>query len=327
LSARAAVDAKAIESIGGGAAGAADWVEREVCADWAGAIFVLSRGEADCAGDGFERKGGAGDFALSGEVDADDVESLDSGRAGEGEGGVNSVHNKISGHSAVVAEWFGIRSKLHPPTAVRPQIPALASGKIMLITGPSGAGKSRLLRRLGRRRSMPVVYWPRLRRDATAVIDLFGHISVEAALLCLSRVGLAEAHCYLVPARMLSAGQRWRLQLALALSRDDSVARCLMIDEFGSVLDPLTATIVARVLRRSITAESNLCAMVASSRESLVRALAPDLIVRCDFGKVEIWKREKGDGYVQMGEADQRAGVFGRTTRAENGNARRLFRA
>src|SRR6185436_6080968 len=122
----------------------------------------------------------------------------------------------------------------------------------------------------------------------SAVIDHFRHISIESALAQLSRVGLAEAHCYLLPPRYLSEGQRWRLRLALALSHESNAGRYLLCDEFTSLLDPITASVMARVLRRAVTGESNLGAVVASCRSDIVRALAPDSIVRCDFGALQI---------------------------------------
>src|ERR1043165_9153714 len=120
---------------------------------------------------------------------------------------------------------------------------------------------------------MPIINTPRIPLADDAVIDHFRHSSVESALSHLSRVGLAEAHCYLLPPKYLSDGQRWRLRLALGLSRVNDGGTdisCLVCDEFTSLLDRISAAVVARVLRRAITPHSGLCALVACSRPDLL---------------------------------------------------------
>jgi ABC-type ATPase with predicted acetyltransferase domain len=135
-------------------------------------------------------------------------------------------------------------------------------------------------------------------------------------------VGLAEAWSYLRTPNELSEGQRWRLKLAIAMSGATSRTRglrvlpktahsstgtgearssgvpsdlasdekrlILVIDEFAALLDRITASIVARCLRRAVDATDNLCAIVATSHEDLTRALAPDTIVHCDFRLIEV---------------------------------------
>jgi hypothetical protein len=120
--------------------------------------------------------------------------------------------------------------------------------------------------------------------------------SVVAALETLSRVGLGEVWTYLRTPAQLSEGQRWRLRLALGLARARPAQGrdlcVLAIDEFAAPLDRVTARVVARALRKAVSARRDLCAIVATSHDDLVGALAPDVVVRCDFGAFDV--REGG---------------------------------
>jgi ABC-type ATPase with predicted acetyltransferase domain len=149
------------------------------------------------------------------------------------------------------------------------------------------------------------------------VIELFPGLPLEKALELLSRVGLAEAHTYLLPPAKLSAGQRWRLRVALAIARPEmAVARhwavgtghcfCLVCDEFAAVLDRVTAAIVAHALRRVVDQGSGLCAILATSHDDVVRGLRPDWVVECEFGKVEV-RRMRGNGGEGVCEGETKA--------------------
>ena len=126
-------------------------------------------------------------------------------------------------------------------------------------------------------------------RDAT------DQSAIMAALEALSRVGLGEVWTYLRTPAQLSEGQRWRLRLALALARarpaPGKALRVLAADEFAAPLDRVTALVVARALRKAVTAKPNLCAIIATSHQDLAAALKPDLTVHCDFGIFHLHER------------------------------------
>ena len=204
-----------------------------------------------------------------------------------------------------IARWFGLSprtSARRTPSfeELRPILPP--PGAITLVTGPSGGGKSSLLRAL-RSAASPEVRWidfDRIEPRAVPLVDCFDHIPLTDALALLSRVGLCEAWTYLRTPAELSDGQRWRLKLALALhvasreeaSRGGAGSRAqtvLCADEFGAILDRVTAMVVARTLRKSIRAP--LSALVATSHDDLLGALQPDLIVTSDFERVLIRPR------------------------------------
>jgi ABC-type ATPase with predicted acetyltransferase domain len=194
----------------------------------------------------------------------------------------------------------------------------LRGGQIVLLTGASGAGKSTLLHYLrcqhDQHASWRDLGQTRLPNDVL-VIDAMAEAmgsgpsdegGIVAALEALSRVGLGEVWTYLRTPAQLSEGQRWRLRLALALVRAGKYSpwagrlngeggRSLTIlaaDEFAAPLDRVTALVVARALRKAVSAQPDLCAIVATSRDDLIPALDPDLIVECDFG---IFTSTKGD--------------------------------
>jgi uncharacterized protein len=196
-------------------------------------------------------------------------------------------------------------------------------GEIVLVMGASGAGKSSLLR--GMRAERQDVTWVDLNEiglPEVPIVDCFGAMQLEEVLGILSRVGLGEAWSYLRFPSELSEGQRWRLRLAVGMSVGGTAKpqaegeggrfakpqagkkhRCgvrvrgggviLVADEFGAVLDRVTAGIVGRCLRRVVDSSGSLGAVVATSHEDLVGALGADVIVRCDFRKVEVWRESR----------------------------------
>ena len=107
-------------------------------------------------------------------------------------------------------------------------------------------------------------------------------------LMLLGRVGLGEVWTYLRTPAELSEGQRWRLKLALGLWKLRNRQGVLVADEFCAVLDRISARVVARCLRKTIDANPQLAAAVASSHDDLQAALRPDVVVRCDFEVVKL---------------------------------------
>jgi hypothetical protein len=168
---------------------------------------------------------------------------------------------------------------------------SLAPGQLALVTGPSGSGKSTILRRLaeglraeGRRVIVPA---PASLVDE-ALVDQFD-APLNTTLRLLARAGLADATVFALSPSQLSDGQRWRLTLALAMAEAERVAHhrggqaattTLILDEFASTLDRLSARCIARALARWTRARARVRTVCASAHDDLLEPLAPAVLVR-----------------------------------------------
>lgn len=162
---------------------------------------------------------------------------------------------------------------------------------VVYITGQSGSGKSVLLRDLSQQMStsgLRVVDLNKIELEERPVIELVGKTTVEATDL-LAKAGISDAYIYLRKPSELSDGQRYRLKLAVLMASDADV---WVADEFGAVLDRVTAKLVAFSMQK-VARRMGKTLMVATTHEDLVEELGPSLIITKRF-------REKVD--VQIGE-------------------------
>ncbi|CAE7639094.1 unnamed protein product, partial [Symbiodinium necroappetens] len=178
----------------------------------------------------------------------------------------------------------------------------LLDAPITLATGPSGSGKTRFLdhaRSAFRSRGVPVIDPERLRPAEKPAVDLVGRDATRA-MRALASVGLAELRCFVRKPSELSEGQRFRLRLAMVLDRaPKGKLGAIVIDEFGSSLDALTARSLALLLRRVSARRPNLRFVIATNREFVAPALAPNLHLALDLaGRV----REEVGEPVRLGE-------------------------
>jgi len=138
-----------------------------------------------------------------------------------------------------------------------------------------------------------------MRADA-CVIDLIGD-DLERGMGLLSLVGLADAFVMLRRWEELSDGQRSRLMLARLLARADELtsldgasgdeadrlSAVIVVDEFASTLDRLTAKVIARNVRRRIGKRGCRHTFVcATTHDDLLESLRPDVVV---------WKGLRGE--------------------------------
>jgi ABC-type lipoprotein export system ATPase subunit len=154
---------------------------------------------------------------------------------------------------------------------------AVASEGITYVTGFSGSGKSTLLNLIRRDHPHAVLPAPPERQDVP-IIDLVGG-DLREAMQLLGYVGLGEAYLYLTPYELLSEGQKARFQLAYALDRQPKL---LLIDEFLSNLDRITAKVVAYNFQK-LCRKRGIQAVVATAHDDLLEPLAPDVLIRLDL--------------------------------------------
>ncbi len=139
--------------------------------------------------------------------------------------------------------------------------------EIGLIVGPSGSGKSTVARQFFSAELYGEAHWP----EDKAVIDCFGELPVKQVVELFTAVGFSSPPSWVKPYQVLSCGERFRCDLARALSgsvasselrvarnQDSELAtrnsRLIVFDEFTSVVDRTVAkacsTAIAKGIRR-----------------------------------------------------------------------------
>ena len=149
-------------------------------------------------------------------------------------------------------------------------------GDVGYVTGQSGSGKSVVLRELQRlmadagQRVASIDDF--VFADDTNVIDQLGKTTSDALGL-LSMAGLNDAYLFVRKPSEMSDGQKYRLKIAKLI---ESGADVWVADEFGAVLDRVTAQVVASNLQRAARAVGA-TVIVATTHEDLKNALRPSV--------------------------------------------------
>jgi ABC-type ATPase with predicted acetyltransferase domain len=150
------------------------------------------------------------------------------------------------------------------------------AGDIVYITGPSGAGKSVILTELekavpvGERINLAEIALP----DNRTLIDCI-NADLSESLRFLSIAGLNDCFCILNQPVNLSASQRYRFRLAMALAMSK---KFIFADEFCSELDNVSAAVISFRLRK-FAKRTGTTFVLASSRDDFMTDLMPDVLV------------------------------------------------
>ncbi len=165
-------------------------------------------------------------------------------------------------------------------------------GDVVYITGQSGSGKTVLLNQCMAALTKDEQYVSNIDDVELIEVPLVDQVgdTTKQALEILSRVGLNDAYLFIRKPSELSDGQRYRLKLAHLINQPD--VSVWVADEFGAVLDRVTAKIVAFSLQKHARKEGKTL-IVATTHEDLLEELGPSLIVKKRFrDKVEILRGE-----------------------------------
>jgi GNAT superfamily N-acetyltransferase len=196
------------------------------------------------------------------------------------------------------------------------ELPELAEDwQIGLIVGPSGSGKSTIARKAfacpnptpDTRHPTPIPAWPTDR----AVIDCFGEVSVRQVVDLFTAVGFGSPPSWVKPYHVLSGGERFRCDLARALSvsqesraerqepEDSSGSRLstlssrlplVVFDEFTSVVDRNVAKVCSAVIAKGIRCGHIPCRLVAvTCHYDVAEWLEPDWVL--DMSTCQLTRR------------------------------------
>lgn len=169
----------------------------------------------------------------------------------------------------------------------------IEQGDVVYITGQSGSGKSLLLRDLKAQMAATKVIADLNEVDLDLdcpVIDQLGQNTTDATRL-LALAGISDAWIYIRKPGELSDGQRYRLRLAKLI--ENEAADVWIADEFGAVLDRVTAKCVAFNCQK-VARRLNKTLMVATTHTDLKEELGPSLTITKRFReRVDVEKSDE----------------------------------
>lgn len=171
----------------------------------------------------------------------------------------------------------------------------IEDGDLIYITGQSGSGKSVIIHELKnqmRAKGKSVMSIDEvIIKDDVALIDQIG-TDMSDALRLLSIAGLNDAYLFVRKPGELSDGQRYRFRLAKLI---ESGAKVWVADEFGAVLDRVTARVIAYNLQR-IAKKMKVTAIIATTHTDLLDDFNPSLYIEKRYReKVKVEQRGEYD--------------------------------
>ena len=203
---------------------------------------------------------------------------------------------------------FGVRHRVIERHVIRNATFEINPGEVVVVVGASGAGKTTLLRLiLGAvagidgelyRPTSGSIEAPKAKVGVIIQQEFepeFGDESIlehvyekvgdlYVAVEILNKAGLSDAVLYRARYRELSTGQKERAKIASVLAERPSL---LLIDEFASHLDTLTAMRVARKVAE-IVRNAGITLVAVTHRREVIDALEPDKIIYVGYGITKV---------------------------------------
>jgi GNAT superfamily N-acetyltransferase len=173
--------------------------------------------------------------------------------------------------------------------------------QIGLVVGPSGSGKSTVARHAFGEQLYESAEWPTDR----AVVDCFGDLSARRVVELFTAVGFGSPPSWVKPYQVLSQGERFRCDLAKALSgarsEDRGARECdndsllaprssplVVFDEFTSVVDRTVAKVCSAAIAKGIRNGNLTNRFVAvTCHYDVADWLEPDWVLDMATGRLE----------------------------------------
>lgn len=141
-----------------------------------------------------------------------------------------------------------------------------------LIVGPSGAGKSTIAKHLFGREKVP--RW----KGASVVDDFADSMSMRDIAAACQAVGFNTIPAWLRPFKVLSTGERFRVDLARRLA-ESKPGDTILVDEFTSVVDRQVAKIGANAVQKWVRRAGDRRFVAVSCHADIIDWLQPDWII------------------------------------------------
>ncbi len=200
---------------------------------------------------------------------------------------------------------FGVKSRIIQRCVIRNASFEIKPKEVVAVIGASGAGKTTLLRLIYNAvsgKEKPTSGEIEIERCKISALipqeiepdfgddSIIEHIykkcgNIYVAVEILNKCGLSDAVLYRAKFRELSTGQKERAKLASLLAEKPSL---ILIDEFASHLDSLTAMRVAKKFGEFVRS-AGITAVIVTHRKEVIEAMGVDKIIYVGYGIAKVY--------------------------------------